>query len=108
MSASLGLSCSCSFSPLTFSQGRRVGSRSLWRQEPRLMTELTTSGSPSPRCGTPPVAKPAPGRERPRLRLVLTLTNQRAEEEEEQELGPPPPPSNLDYLRHIGHCIWIS
>merc|ERR1719334_681833 len=106
MSASLGLSCSYSFSPLTFSQGRRVGSRSLWRQEPRLMTEWITSGSPSPRCGTLPVAKPAPGRERPRLRLVLTLTNQRAEEEElllqqeeqEQELGPPPPPSNLDYL----------
>lgn len=25
-----------------------------------------------------------------------------------QDTAPPPPNSNLDYLRSMGHCIWIA
>merc|ERR1719318_2344594 len=116
MSALLGPWFSCSFSALTFSQGRRVGSRSRWRLEPMLTTEWTTSGSRSLPCAPrPAAARPVPDRGRPRPRLVLTLTNGPEEEgQEERQLKQQEaaslhtPPCNLDYLRSIGHCIWIS
>merc|ERR1719398_646804 len=115
MSALPGPPFSCSFLALTFSQARRVARPRLSRLEPTLTTAWTTSGSPSPHYATlPPVGRPAPGRGSPRLKLVLTLTNDLEEEREllqslqSQHTAPPPPNSNLDYLRSMGHCIWIT
>merc|ERR1719348_2604335 len=113
-----GLLFSCSFLALTFSQARRLVLPKLSSQGPTLTTVLTTNGSPSPLSATLLEAgKPAPGKESPRLRLVLTLSNDREEEEREllqslqsqASVSPIEPPNpNLDYLRSLGHCIWIS
>ena len=93
------------------SQGRRVVPPRWSRPGQTVTTVSTTSGSPSPPCGTPPAwaARPAPASGR--LRLVLTLTSGPEELElralENNQVLDTYRASHLDYLHSLGHCIWI-
>merc|ERR1712123_172134 len=102
---------SCFFLHSTFSQERRVVLvPNQWRQG-RMMTVLTTSGSPSQPSRPQALARLAPGRGRLSVGLVLTQNNSSNSDKANpanQDSDLQQASTHFDYLKVNGHQIWIS